>query len=69
MKVDQNNVTLVEQVVLKFMQKLKPQVISLVYVRNSQTLDEAVTIIRNVEEGLVITNESKQVYALKDQIA
>ncbi len=66
MKVNQNNATLVKQVVFKFVQGLKPQVMSLVYARNLQNLDEAVMTARNVEGGLVIANESKQVYVLKD---
>ena len=41
---------------------------SLMYVRNPQTLDVAISIARNVEGGLVIANESKQVYAFEDQI-
>ncbi len=32
---------------------------SLVYVRNSQTLDQAIILARNVEGELVIANESK----------
>ena len=66
MKTDWNNVTSVKQVLLKFVQGLKPQVISLVYVGNPQTLDEAITTTRNIEGGLVIANESKQVYTLED---
>ena len=58
-----------EQVVLKFIQKLKPQIMSLVYAGNPQNLNDAITTARNVEGGLVIANESKQVYALEDQIA
>ena len=66
MKVNWNNTTPVEQVVFKFVQGLKSQVISLVYVGNPQTLDEAITTTRNIEGGLVIANESKQVYTLED---
>ena len=40
----------------------------LVYVRNPQTLDTAITTAKNVEGGLVIANKSKQVYALENQI-
>ena len=58
----------VKHVVLKFMQGLNPQIMSIVYARNPQTLDTAITTVRNVKEGLVIANESKQVYILKDQI-
>jgi len=42
---------------------------SLVYVRNPQDLDTAITTARNVKGELVMANESKQVYALEDQIA
>ena len=69
MKTDQNNATPVEQVVLKFVQGLKPQIMSLVYAGNPQNLDTAITTARNVEGGLVMANESKQVYVLEDQIA
>ncbi len=48
---NQNNATPIEQVVLEFMQRLTPQVISLVYTGNSQILDKAVTTARNVEGG------------------
>ncbi len=68
-KVDQNNVMPVEQVVFNFMQELKLQVMSLVYAKNPQTLDEAIITARNVERELIMINESKQVYVLKDQIA
>ena len=68
MKVNQNNAILVEQVVLKFVQELKLQIMSLVYARNPQTLDAAISMAKNVKRGLVMANESKQVYALKDQI-
>ena len=66
MKVDWNNATPVEQIVLKFVQGLKLQIMSLVYARNPQTLDEIIITIRNVEGGLVMVNESKQVYILED---
>ena len=66
---DQNNVMPVEQVVFNFMQELKLQVMSLVYAKNPQTLDEAIITARNVERELIMINESKQVYVLKDQIA
>src|SRR6266542_3793755 len=69
MKTDRNNNILVKQVVLKFIQGLKSQIMSLVYVGNPQNLNDAITIARNVEGGLVMANESKQVYALEDQIA
>ncbi len=59
MKVDWNNTTLVEYVILKFVQGLKPQIMSIVYARNSQTLDVIITMVKNVEERLVIANESK----------
>ncbi len=42
---------------------------SIVYARNSQTLDTAITTVRNVKGKLVMINESKQVYTLEDQIA
>ncbi len=48
------------------MQELKSQIISLVYARNPQTLDAAITTVRNVDGRLVMANESKQVYALED---
>jgi len=32
-------------------------------------LDATITTARNIKEGLVIANESKQVYTLKDQIS
>jgi len=66
MKVDQNNAIPVEQVIFKFVQGLKPQIMSLIYARDSQTLDAAISTARNVEIGLVIANENKQVYALED---
>src|SRR6266542_2714571 len=69
MKVDQNNAIPVKQVVLKFVQRLKLQIILLVYAGNPQDLDTAITTVRNIEKGLVIANKSKQVYALEDQIA
>src|SRR6266542_1445796 len=69
MKTDRNNNILVKQVVLKFIQGLKSQIMSLIYAGNPQNLNDAITIARNVEGGLVIANESKQVYALEDQIA
>src|SRR6266498_2140961 len=69
MKTDRNNNVLVEQVVLKFIQGLKPQIMSLVYAGNPQNLNDAITTARNIKGGLVMANESKQVYALEDQIA
>ena len=69
MKVNWNNIIPIEQVVLKFVQGLKPQIMSLVYVRNLQNLDAAITTVRNIKGGLVMANESKQVYTLEDQIA
>ena len=54
---------------LKFIQGLKPQIMSLVYAGNPQNLNDAITTARNVEGKLVMANESKQVYALEDQIA
>ncbi len=42
---------------------------SIVYAGNPETLDVAITTAQNVEGGLVMANESKQVYALEDQIA
>ena len=42
---------------------------SIVYAENLQTLDAVITTARNVEGRLVMANESKQVYVLKDQIA
>ena len=69
MKTDWNNNVLVEQVVLKFIQELKSQIMSLVYAGNPQNLNDAITTARNVEGGLVMANKSKQVYALEDQIA
>jgi len=41
---------------------------SLVYMRNSQSLDKAIITARNVKGGLVMTNKSKQIYALEDKI-
>ncbi len=67
-KVDQNNVMLIKHVILKFVQELKSQIMSIVYVKNPATLNTAITIIRNVKGGLVMANESKQVYVLEDQI-
>ncbi len=55
--------------ILKFIQELKLQIISIVYVRNLTTIDAAITTVKHVEEGLEIANKSKQVYALKNQIA
>src|SRR6266540_4584603 len=68
MKTDQNNNVPVKQVMLKFIQGLKPQIMSLVYMGNPQNLNDAITTARNVEEGLFMANESKQVYALENQI-
>ena len=69
MKTDWNNNVPVEQVVLKFIQGLKSQIMSLVYVGNLQNLNNTITTAKNVEGGLVMVNESKQVYVLEDQIA
>ena len=66
MKTDQNGNVPVEQVVLKFIQGLKPQIMSLVYAGNPQNLNDAITIARNIDGRLVMANESKQVYILKD---
>ncbi len=38
------------------------------YARDPQTLDAIISMNRNLEGGLMMANESKQVYALKDQI-
>ena len=57
-----------KHVIFKFIQELKSQIISIVYAENSQTLDAVIITARNVEEELVMINESKQVYILEDQI-
>jgi len=59
MKTDQNGNVPVEQVVLKFIQGLKPQIMSLVYAGNPQNLNDAITIARNIDGRLVMANESK----------
>ncbi len=59
MKVDQNNAMPVEHMVLKFVQGLKFQIMSIVYAENLQTLDVTIITVKNVERGLIIANESK----------
>ncbi len=59
MKVDQNNIILAKHMILKFVQRLKSQIISIIYARNSVILDVAITTIRNIEGRLVMTNKNK----------
>jgi len=58
MKVNQNNATLVKQVVLKFVQGLKSQIMFLMYAEDPQILDATISMARNVEEELVMANKS-----------
>ncbi len=66
MKVNWNNAILIEYMVFKFVQELKFQIISIVYAKNLLILNAVIITAKNVEGRLVMINESKQVYALKD---
>ncbi len=59
MKVDQNNAISVKYIVLKFIQRLKPQIISIIYAGNPATVNVTITIARNVKGELVMINENK----------
>ncbi len=58
-KVDRNNVILVEYVMLKFIQGLKSQIMSLVYIKNSIIVNTMIIVIRHIEEELELMNENK----------
>ncbi len=68
MKVDANNIILVKYIILKFTQRLKSQIMLLVYVKNLITLNNTIIVTRQVKEGLDLINKSKEVYVLKKQI-
>ena len=68
MKVNWNNATSAKQIVFKFIQELKPQIIFLIYTRNSVIVDKVIITIRHIEREVKIVNENKQVYTLENRI-
>jgi len=46
MKVDANNIILVKYIILKFTQRLKSQIMLLVYVKNLITLNNTIIVTR-----------------------
>ncbi len=59
MKVNWDNTTPVKYMVLKFIQRLKLQIILIVYAKNLVMLDVTITMAKNIERRLVIANKSK----------
>ena len=67
-KIDPNNNTLVAHVVLKFVQGLLPQLMTITYALNLGDIQTAIDTAKRLEEGLFLATQYQNAYSLEEKV-
>ena len=68
-KIDSNNNTPVAHVVLKFVQGLLPQLMTITYASNLGNIQQAIDIAKRLEGGLSLATQQQNAYSLEEKVA
>ncbi len=68
-KIDPNNNTPVAHVVLKFVQGLLPQLMTITYVSNPGDVQQAIDTAKRLEGGLSLATQQQNAYLLEEKVA
>src|SRR6266540_4176908 len=67
-KIDPNNNTPVAHVVLKFVQELLPQLMTITYVSNPEDIHQAIDTAKRLEGGLSLVTQQQNAYSLEEKV-
>jgi len=68
-KIDPNNNISVAHIVLKFIQGLLPQLMTITYASNSRDVQTAIDTAKRLEEGLSLVTQQQNAYSLEKKVA
>ncbi len=68
-KIDPNNNTSVTHVVLKFVQGLLSQLITITYTSNPGDIQTAIDAAKRLEKGLSLATQQQNAYSLEEKVA